>query len=237
MKVLKSFISSLSSLLDSHPPTGPTPSHHWIDATPPTPSHLLLMGETPVLKWCRHPILSICLWIPESIAHSDAWSLCTRIFERPIINNEEKRIGLHQVVSIKVNWNTEKDTWCRKFRVIEKFISTRLERNCPSQKTLCGNAVIFEAEQHFLGNLKDLSLYPLKLFFIFLFLNVFHALPSMTSLVHCPKQRVIIPNLSCSPSVCKRKMSQYNRKEKKALLHIHTELLHKHKLEDSIASL
>lgn len=203
MKVLKSFISSLTSLLDSHPPNGPTLSNHQIEATPPTPSPCLLIKETLVPKSRTYPICWVCLRIPKSIAHSDAWSLCTLIFERPIINNEEKRIGLHQEVSIKVNWNAEKDTWCRKFRVIEKFISTHLERNCRSQKTLtctlCSNAVTFEAEQHFLVSLKDLSLYPLKLFSIFLFLNVFHAFPPMISLVHSPKQRVI-PNLSYSPS-------------------------------------
>ena len=136
MKGLESCISPLTSYLDSQPPTGPMLSLHQIEARPPTPSHLVHSEKTPFIKWLTHPISRVCLRIINSSAHSDAWSLCIRIFARPIINNEDKRIGVHQKVSIKINWNTEKATWCQKFRSIEKFISTHSERNCPFQRTL-----------------------------------------------------------------------------------------------------
>lgn len=109
-----------------------------------------------------HPIQQ-SLRIIESNAHSDAWSLCIRIFECHIINNEDKRLDLYQEVSIKPNWNPEKATWCQKLRPIEKFISTHLERNCPFQDShthpsqLCRHLGNWTA---LLRRLKDLSLYP-----------------------------------------------------------------------------
>lgn len=166
MKVLESFLSPLTSYWDSQPPTGPILSLHNVEATPPPPHPISAppnQGNSFYEMACASYQRSLlknyweyCLLKCPVTVHSD---ICTTHYKQWRKKNRSSSEG-----SFKINWNTEKATWCQKFRAIEKFISTHLERNCPFQKTLtgtlCSMPVIFEAEQHFLVSFKDLSLYP-----------------------------------------------------------------------------
>lgn len=74
-----------------------------------------------------------------------------------------------------------------------------------------------------LGEFQGPVTLSLKLFSIFLFLNVFHEFSAMIRLVYHPKQR-INPNLCYSPTVYKGKVLQYSR-SKRGRPHTHTHIV------------
>lgn len=162
------------------------------------------------MKRLVHPISGVCLRIIGSIACSDAQSLCIQIFARPIINNEETKYRslTESVFKNKLKyWEGHLVPKDRGYREIylhtfgEKLSFSKDSYRHPSQQGchLWGWTAL---PSEFQGPV-TLSL---KLFSIFLFLNVFQAFPAMIHLARCPKQR-ISPNVSYSPTVQKGKCS------------------------------